>query len=388
MATSNARHYDVILAGAGAAGLSLAYRLHQAMPELSMLLIDEVVKNQNDHTWCFWTQTSSFLDKLAYRSWDRLAIRSDDYKAILDLHPCRYTMVRAIDFYRFIRNDLAAATNIATQIGEVETIADGQDYAEVIVNEQVFRADWIFDSRYRPADYQPLTRHHRYLSQHFLGWEIETELPVFDPTVPTLFDFRTPQLGDMRFFYVLPYSERRGLVEYTIFSGQLLPLEAYQTALETYIGTVLGVGRYRVLSEEHTLIPMTDHLFRRRAGQRVLNIGTRGGRVKPSSGFAFERIQRDSAAIVKSLTRHGHPFDIPRSPGRYRTFDAMLLQILERQGHLGKPVFLRLFRRNPVQRVFRFLDEDGGLAENLRLMASVPPVPFIRAWLAVKLRTS
>ncbi len=377
-------HYDVILAGGGAAGLSLAYHLSLARPGLSMLIIDEAVKDRNDHTWCFWSPEPSYLDDLAYRIWDRLLVVSESETLNLNLAPYRYRMVRALDFYRFMRSHLARLPNVHFRHGTVQTIADGPDRAEVLVNALTFTGDWVFDSRYRSSAYRPLGTNHHYLVQHFLGWEIESATPVFDPQTPTFFDFRTPQHGVMRFVYVLPYSETRGMVEYTLFSASLLPRADYEMALRRYLKTVLKVETYRILDEEQDLIPMTDHVTPRRAGHRVLNIGTRGGRVKASSGYAFSRIDRDSAAIVRSLTSQGHPFDLPTPPRRYHTFDAMLLHILEQQGHLAQSIFMQLFIRNPVQRVLRFLDEEGGLGENLQLMASVPPVPFLKAWLATK----
>jgi lycopene beta-cyclase len=384
MRPTNLQHYDVILAGGGAAGLSLAYRLNESFPERSLLIVDEKVKQENDHTWCFWSRTPSYLDAIAYRTWDRLAILSDEEANVLDLAPYRYRMVRAVDFYRHMREKLAHRDNVDFMVGTVEAVVDGATRAEVHVNAQHIAGDWVFDSRYRASDLRPQTRRHRFLLQHFLGWEIETERAVFDPHVPRMFDFRTPQQGAMRFCYVLPYTERRGLVEYTLFSNHRLPIAEYQSALHTYIDEILGAQRYRILEEEQDVIPMTDHVIPRRAGNRVLNIGTRGGRVKPSSGYAFQRIQRDARAIVQSIAAHDHPFDLPEPPRRYRTFDAMLLQILQRHGHLGRRIFLQLFRRNPIRRIFRFLDEEDGVLENLKVMTSVPPWPFIRAWVEVK----
>jgi lycopene beta-cyclase len=384
MPSSSSRAYDVILAGGGAAGLSLAYRLSQEQPSRSILVVDEEVKDRNDHTWCFWSPAESYLDRLAYRTWRQLSI-VDDHKLLqLDLAPYTYRMVRAVDFYRFVREALADRPVTFMQ-GSIAAIADGRDSAEVIVNGVTHKAQWIFDSRYRPADYRPWGGRYSYLTQHFLGWEIETAAPVFDPSLPRLFDFRCPQNGAMRFTYVLPYTPTRGLVEYTVFSRGVLPLNAYQQALTQYIDDRLGASRYHVLSEEQDLIPMTNQPFPRRAGPRTLNIGTRGGRVKASSGYAFRRIQQDTEAIVTSLRTWGHPFDLPVPPKRYQTFDAMLLRILTRRGNLGARIFMQLFERNPVQRIFRFLDEQDGWLENLRLMASVPPVPFAMAWLGLQL---
>lgn len=380
------KSYDVILAGGGAAGLSLAYHLSRGpLRDVSILIVDREVKRHNDHTWCSWLREPEPFDAIAYRTWDRLAFFGEDFEAVIPLAPYRYRMVRGIDFYRFTREALAPRPNVDFLQGSVERVVDGPDHAEVLVNEQTFQGRWVFDSRYDVTTYLSQDPCYHNLLQHFVGWEIETATPAFDPEVPHLFDFRTPQRGQMRFVYLLPYSERRALVEYTLFSCGLLPLAEYEAALRTYIAEVLGLDQYRLLAEERDIIPMTERPFPRSGGRRVMNIGTRGGRVKASTGYAFHRIQQDSAAIVASLVRHGHPFEVPKPPRRYRTFDAILLQTLYRYGHRSKRVFTDLFRNNPIDRLFRFLDEEGGLWENIQVMASVPACPFTRAFLRTKL---
>jgi len=110
-----------------------------------------------------------------------------------------------------------------------------------------------------------------------------------------------------------------------------------------------------------------------------MNIGTRGGQVKASSGYAFSRIQQDARSIAASLQTHGHPFHVPKAPRRYEIFDATMLHVLERHGGKGARVFLDLFSKNPIERIFRFLDEEGSLWENMQLMATVPRWLFVRA---------
>jgi lycopene beta-cyclase len=170
-----------------------------------------------------------------------------------------------------------------------------------------------------------------------------------------MFDLRTPQREGVTFFYHLPFSERRALVEYTLFSPALLPIEDYESALRLHLDGLAGAG-YRILETERGIIPMTDRPFPRRQGHRILAIGTRGGRVKPSTGYAFARIQRDSQQIVASLVRTGHPFAIPPDPLRYRLHDAILLEVLAQEPDLGRPILSAIFACNPVQRVLRFLD--------------------------------
>jgi len=130
---------------------------------------------------------------------------------------------------------------------------------------------------------------------------------------------------------------------------------------------------------------MTDQLFTRKAGAHILNIGTKGGRVKPSSGYAFWRIHEDSKAIVQSLSKYHHPFSIPESSVRYRWFDTILLQIMLRHPNECADLFTILFKKNSIQSIFRFLNEDGSWRNDLKILSSLPPYRFIEALIKVKL---
>ena len=170
-------------------------------------------------------------------------------------------------------------------------------------------------------------------------------------------------------------------------ANPLLPGES-EEAFREYLGNVLGVDCYRIVAREGGVSPMTDQPFPRRIGASVLSIGIRVGRVKPSAGFAFTRIQQDSAAIVRSLSRVGHPFELPPDSRRYRLCDSLMLQIMSRHGEQVKSIFAALFKNNPIQRVLRFLDETGSPWENLLLIASLPDPLFLRALFSLKvLRT-
>jgi lycopene beta-cyclase len=65
--------YDFIIAGGGAAGLSLAYHLMRSpLRDRSILIVDKDAKDHNDRTFCFWTDRPSLFDDLVYRSWSQL----------------------------------------------------------------------------------------------------------------------------------------------------------------------------------------------------------------------------------------------------------------------------------------------------------------------------
>ncbi len=378
--------FDLIIAGGGAAGLSLAcYLVNSPLARHTILIVDRVQKNQNDRTWCFWNRESTLFDAIAYRSWNQFQFVSEDFQRVYPLAPYTYRMIRGIDFYNFAQQQLAAHPNVTFLQGNLQAVQDGPDQAQVQVDGQVLAGDWVFDSTFDPAQFKPdLSRYH-YLKQHFKGWVIEAPADLFQPDLPTLFDFRTPQYNEMRFLYVLPFSTRQALVEYTLFSAELLTPQAYMDALRDYLRQNWGLEDYRLLEEESGIIPMTDQPFPRRNGQRILNIGTKGGRVKPSSGYAFLRIQRQSAEIVQSLLQQGHPFHLSRPAPRYSLFDSLMLQVMHRRGKEMKGIFAALFKNNPVERIFRFLDEEATWPQDVQLLTSLPPAPFLQAWVKTKL---
>ncbi len=374
------KSYDFIMAGGGVAGLSLAYHLVLSpLRERSILIIDRDAKVRNDRTLCFWTEQPTLFDEVVCRSWNRLRFVGETFERVIDLGAYRYKMLRGIDFYRFARQSLSAYPNVEFLQGKIEQIDDGPACASVTASEQVYGGQWVFDSRFRLAQFAPDAARYHCLQQHFKGWEIETTGAAFDPQIPTLFDFRTPQKNEMRFFYVLPLSERRALVEYVLLSH-----EDTTQALKTYIGYVLGIKDYRVVAEEGGVNPLTDYPFPRQTGQRVMTVGTPGGRVKASSGYAFGRIQQDSAAIVRSLLEAGHPFGIPPDSRFFGLCDSIMLQVMLRHGERLKPIFTTMFQKNSIRRIFRFLDGKAPPLESLALMATMPRRLFLSAWFRTK----
>ncbi|MFP4113226.1 MAG: lycopene cyclase family protein [Spirochaetota bacterium] len=373
--------YDFVMAGGGMAGLSLAHALVTGpFRDSAILIVDPETKGENDRTWCYWSAAPERFDRIASESWSRLRFASHEWIHDFDLGEYRYSMIRGADFYDDVLGVLEESSNVEFERGRVVEIVDETDGALVRTEKRSVRASWVFDSRFDPAEYEQRTGPHHYLKQHFVGWTVETEDARFEPEVATLFDFRTPQHHEMRFVYVLPFGERRALVEYTLFSAELLEDEEYTSAIESYLRDVIGTERYRVVDRERGVIPMTDEPVNRREGEHTLAIGTRGGTVKASTGYAFRRTQHDTEAIVRSLAEHGHPFDLPTPPWWFARLDTMLLQVMHRRGELSERTFTGLFSRNPIERLFRFLDEEVTVAETLAVMTTVPIPTFLKAF--------
>lgn len=373
-------HYDYIIIGGGCAGLSLAYKLNQSkLKNKKVLIIDQEAKNKNDRTWCFWADESTPFDHIVFRSWKTIEFLSDDFALLAPLQHFTYKMIRGIDFYEEAQQSLAQ--NPAINIINEAALSTQEIDNQVIVktSNQTFSANWVFDSRFDKSPFSPEMPENHYLIQHFKGWQIQTKENTFDTDKIRMFDFRTEQGSEVRFFYILPFSPTEAMIEYTLFSKYLIAEEEYEEKLRDYVSNSLKIKDFEIKETEFGIIPMTDYKFKRKQGQRMMNIGIGGGRAKPSTGYAFYRIQQDSAQIVQSLETSNQPFFKEKNSRQFEIYDALMLNIMNRKGESIKEIFTELFKNNPIERILSFLNEKTNFFTDLLLMSSVPPAPFLKS---------
>ncbi|MGW0330740.1 lycopene cyclase family protein [Streptomyces sp. NPDC003011] len=378
---------DVAIIGAGAAGLSLAHRLSCPAPgdrRLSTVLLDAPPGPLRPprRTWCFWEAGRGRYDAAVTSSWRCLRVHRPTGGAIEDdISPLRYKMIRSEDFERLVTHDLAQGRGVRrleATVESVEGLPQGARIAGRTADGRPLsvRARWVFDSR--PLGSLPAAR--TTLLQHFHGWFVRTGRPVFDPARVELMDFRTaqPRRG-LSFGYVLPTGSREALVEYTEFSPAVLPRNGYEAALRHYASTVLGLGEFEVVGTETGVIPMTDAPFARETAPSVFRIGAAGGATRPSTGYTFAGVQRQTAAVADALRRGRRPVPPQPHPARSRAMDAVLLHALDSGLVDGAAFFSRLFARIPMVRLLRFLDGGTRLHEELGIGLRTPVLPMLRA---------
>jgi len=374
----DSNHYDYIIAGGGCAGMSLVYYINQTeLKNKKILIIDKIKKNQNDRTWCFWDKEVSEFEKIVCKKWEKLNFFSDDYSASLNFSPFKYKMIRGIDFYEFININILYNSNIEFYYGEVREIINHPLKAEVHINDNIFSADYVFNSIFNLDDIKnkkPLS----YILQHFKGWEIETVENVFNSNEATFMDFRIEQKDECRFFYVLPISSTKALVEFTIFSPQILENDAYDNEIKDYLNRHFKIKDYKINHEEFGVIPMTDANFTQVRNSRIINIGTAGGKVKASSGYAFMRIQQQTKEIVKNLLSNKLPNSVEEKT-RFKLYDSVLLNIMSKNLYPASKIFTSLFKNNTTPKILSFLNEETSLMEDLKIMSTTHYPPFIKS---------
>ncbi|MEI6221397.1 MAG: lycopene cyclase family protein [bacterium] len=376
------QHYDYTIAGAGASGLSLACDIvqHPALCDKALLLLDPVSKNTNDRTWCFWTNEATTVDHLITHTWKKLRLQNHEEVITRELENYHYAYVRGLDFYNHTQEMLRKNPNVQMLQARVEHYAEDQNgNGAVTAQGRVFSTNWLFDSTPTKSQSHASQKANNFsLLQHFKGWEITTEKDCFNPEVATFMDFRTEQQGQVRFFYILPFSPTKAMIEFTVISQQLLPTHEYDVILREYIEKQLNIASYTILHQEHGVIPLNTKRHPRQLAERVMSIGGKAGMIRPSTGFCFSNILKDSAAIAESLALTGQPFHKEEMPSRYRRYDALLFDILLNQHYPLSSVFMQLFRNNRIENVFKFLDGTATVLEDFSVINSLPKSIFLK----------
>jgi lycopene beta-cyclase len=371
--------YDFIVTGAGAAGRSFVYQLlvSSSLRDSRVLLIDRERKTADDRTWSFWEDRPGPFEEIVHHRWNEWWFYQGDYERKINMAPFTYKMVRAADYYRYTDACFADFPNVEVLKTEVKDWE--QDANEVCVHTRAgtFTADWCINSIWRGTIDKDKVN---YLDQHFRGWFIETEEPVFDPSIAIPMDFRTPQKGETRFLYVLPDSPTTALVEVAIFSNAHQDAAGYDTIMANYLRDYWPqIKHYRIQRTEEGVIPMTDYRFTPREG-RIIHLGTAGGDTRASSGYTFLYIHRRVARLIKALEGSGQPpASEPWIVTRHREYDRLLLHVLQHGLYPGDELFQQLFARNNPQRLFRFLNGETSVTEELKVMAASPIRAFLSA---------
>ena len=362
-------YFDFIICGAGASGLLLlkAIREDSFFNEKSILIIEKEIRNVNDRTWSYWESPNGSFDSILSKKWSKANFCSEDFNSDFDLNPYQYKMLRSAGFYQSIRNKYSKLKNTIFLHAEVKNIDSKNIMTEVISSEGKFQSKKVFNSLFDP---KPMINQKKYpvLQQHFVGWFIKTKKPSFDSSKVFFMDFNIPQVQETRFIYVLPIDKHNALVEYTLFSENLLHFDDYETGIKAYLDSK-GITGYEIKEKEQGNIPMTCFPFEKLNCRSLLHIGTAGGWTKASTGYTFMNTRRNIERLIPFL-KTGAGLNTFTIKNRFRFYDLLFLDVLNRYNARGSKLFTRMFEKNPPVRIFRFLDEKTNFIEEFKIMAS------------------
>ena len=351
------KEFDYIIIGGGCAGLSLAYELeiNEKLKDKTLAIIEPREEYKRDKTWSFWKVAPHNFDDCVKKNWENFSVNIPGKTNYLECKNFPYQSIDSGLFYEKIKNKLKKNKNIFyfKNIEEVNK-----------QNSLVFNSVPIIKKNYLN------------LWQHFCGVEIKTESDIFDEKIFNLMDFDCEQRESVHFFYTLPYTKNRALVETTWLSKMNDDSQKdYENQINNYIKNNLKIKNYEITYKEEGAIPLFYPLNKNEKNK--INIGTAGGMTRLSTGYTFLNIQEHSKYIRENIDNisNAKKFEIDR---KYQFLDEIFLRVLEKNPEKMSDVFFRMFKTSP-KTVIKFLSNKSNFLEDLSIIFKMPKLIFIRA---------
>ena len=379
--------FDLVVLGGGCAGLSLSMALATLGARCPRtLVIESRTEYTNDRTWCYWHNPSTPAPYPVQHRWRTMRVAHAGQSVWLDCGSTPYHMLAAQDFYAAAQGSIDRQPNIelrrSTSVVGEPSLSGGS--WSIRTSAGCVTARSVVDTR--PPRLP--CRDGATLWQSFYGQDIECSASVFDPSSIDLMNFLAPDAHHIPFVYVLPVTPTRALVEVTLFAATPFAARDLSTQLDAAIAQRVGGAPFTTVRREHGILPMGLTETPRSAHDSFVKVGVMAGGARPSTGYAFQRIQRWAEQCAQALVHSGYPVGHQRDPLPLRLMDQIFLDVLRADPIRGGDLFFSLFSRADPARVIRFLSGTAGVADSLAVVAAMPVLPFVRAALAMTQRRS
>ena len=351
------KEFDYVIIGGGCAGLSLAYELeiHEKLKDKTLAIIEPRKEYKRDKTWSFWKVAPHNFDDCVKKNWENFSVNIPGKTNYLECKNFPYQSIDSGLFYEKIKNKLKKNENIFF-FKNIEEI-----------NKQ---NSLVFNS------VPNIKKNHLNLWQHFCGVEIKTDNDIFDEKIFNLMDFDCEQRESVHFFYTLPYTKNRALVETTWLSKMNDNSQKdYENQINNYIKNNLKIKSYEITYKEEGAIPLFYPLNKNEKNK--INIGTAGGMTRLSTGYTFLNIQEHSKYIRENIDNisNAKKFEIDK---KYQFLDEIFLRVLKKNPEKMSDIFFRMFKTSP-KTVIKFLSNKSNFLEDLSIIFKMPKLIFIKA---------
>ena len=351
------KEFDYVIIGGGCAGLSLAYELeiNHKLKDKSLAIIEKRKEYKRDKTWSFWKVINHNFEDCVIKSWNNFSINTTQNSHELNSIKFPYQSINSGKFYEKINLKLSSNPNVSFFKGLSEINS---------TNSIIFNS--IFKGDLNKSEYW----------QHFQGIEIETSKNIFDDEILNLMDFNCDQRNDVHFFYTLPFSKNRALIETTWLSDlKDQSLMDYDLQLENYIKNNLGIQNYKINFTERGAIPLFYPSVEK--DNRLINIGSAGGMTRLSTGYTFLNIQEHSKYLSKNIENitNKKKYHLGK---KYEFLDKIFLKVLKNNPEIMPDIFYKMFQ-NSANTVIRFLSNKSNIFEDLKIINKMPKIIFLKS---------
>ena len=364
----SAAQFDLAIIGAGASGLQVLYEYYQvpANVDSTVLVIDS--GDRTKKSWCFWAESGKeSFPFLIEKSWPKITYRSSENVAQTEaIGSMAYHFISSTNYYRyFFEQFIPQHPQIKVVEGWVDELIESATNVTIkLRGAKEYKANRVADSRIKASSCA--------IQQHFLGKFIEFEKEILDDTAVTLMDFSQKQSQEQytAFHYLLPFDKNRALIETTVFSKSGYDQSTYDNNWNEYMSANYPNQKYKILDTEIGTIPMCLTTQKANNNSLIFPIGTAGGQVKASTGYAFTRMHRDAKHRVMN--------QVSKRSSRFAFYDSILLHMIKSENHVIPKVMDQLFQKTFFERILRFLDEKTSIWEEISLFSRLNIPLFLK----------
>ncbi len=349
------KEFDYVIIGGGCSGLSLAFELeiHKKLENKTLAIIEPRNEYKRDKTWSFWRVFNHNFDDCVKKSWNNFSIKTSINSRDIKCDDFPYQSIDSGLFYKKVSDRLKKNKNISFY----KNIKDIKTNNSFIFNSvPSFKID------------------KNNIWQHFHGVEIETHEGFFDDNIINLMDFNCEQRNSVHFFYVLPFSKNKAMIETTWLSKEDKSLKDYEFQMKNYINN-LGLKDYKINFKEEGAIPLFYPINEKEKNK--INIGTAGGMTRLSTGYTFLNIQEHSKYIRMNIDniQSAKKYEIRK---KYQFLDNIFLRVLEKNPKKMPSIFSNMFSASS-DTVIKFLSNKSNIAEDISVILKMPKWIFIKA---------
>lgn len=372
-------HYDYIIGGAGCSGLDFILQLlNKGLKDKRVLIIDKQLRESLNYSLSFWTREKSHWDEVVRKSWSKIEVVKDaDEKVEHNLEDYSYNFLEGRQMYDYVKDKLSENSNFSLKNDHINRTVEINQKVWVICESGTYTCDYFFDSTNVNVKKTGFVGSSP-VYQQFVGFFIETKEDFFNSEVATLMDFRPQQHDYLRFVYTMPFSKTKALLEFTMFSPSLKSFAEVENELQNYLRTQINISGFKITETERGIIEMNRKCKYLVKSSRIIPIGRCANMLKPTTGYAFKKIQEDSKFLVDSIFEKGFPKVKRRCKLRFKFYDTIMLKVLTSNKNLSQ-VYYSFFKNNSVKEFLKFLDEETTFKEEYSIMKSVDERIFVEA---------
>ena len=363
--------YDLVIIGAGCAGLSLAHRLIGTNYKVCILESSADI-NLKNKLWSFWDTYKTPYQDIIKKEWKSLVIKNENSLVDINCTKYKYKSLDSHVFNNFILNLINKNDNIdLITSSKVESLSQGK--TDVIVKTQnlELKCKHVFDSR--PENIKV------FMWQQFFGAYVETGKDIFDDEKAIFMEFSKVE-DKFHFIYLLPFSKREALIESTYFSQKKEEQYLDKKYIEEYMREKYNQPDFQICKTEYGSIPM-DTDIKNSSTKNITKIGSFSGTTRASTGYTFINIQKQVDNIIKHLPdiiskkskikKNYHSFLL-------RKMDKVFLEIVKQEPRQMKKALIKLFSSNNQDAQIRFLSDIPSTIDIVKILLLLPKKIFLK----------